>query len=142
MEQILATAAMHPMARFIMESDQYDPYEQTFYQTEEKNLMSLLLIYIEVTTKVLFRNPFLREEAIKSLHELLDQLNDFSSIQNLLAANRVSDEMLNQLWETDAFFIVSPLTDKVFHEQDIMRKNVCLITLKKRIKRLSFPITN
>ncbi|MFY0516277.1 hypothetical protein ACOMCU_00405 [Lysinibacillus sp. UGB7] len=132
MEQILATATMHPMARFIMESDQYDPYEQTFYQTEEKNLMSLLLIYIEVTTKVLFRNPFMREDAIKLLQELLDQLNDFSSIQNLLATNQVSDEMLNQLWETDAFFIVSPLTDKVFHEQDIMRKNVCLITLKKK----------
>lgn len=142
LERILATATMHPMARYIMESDEYDPYKPTFYQQEENNLMAILLTYIEVTTKILYRNPFLRDEALKTLQELLDKLNDFTSIQNLLAANQVNDEMLNRIWETDAFFIVPPLTDEVFHEQDIMRKNVCLTTLKKRVDRMLFRITN
>lgn len=127
------SAILHPMATLIVDKAS-DSREKSFYNDEEKNLLSLLIIFLETTKPVSYNSQEKLPLALSDLEPLLNQLNTFNDVKRLPHQTNLKYIEIGKLWKEDAFFQLDE--EPFYYIEEMSRKNICVMTVKRYVNYL------
>lgn len=128
------SAITHPMATLIVDMANDNNSVNSFYNDEEKNLLSLLIIFLETTKQVSYNSREKLPLALLDLEPLLNQLYSFDDVKKLPQYTSLKYFQIAKLWKEDAFFQLDE--DPYYYNEEMSRKNICVKTVKKYVNHL------